>query len=85
MRILSIFVACFLFASFLVNLTRAVVEVVASKSLTVQPTGPRSGDAGSKYLNIEGKDNDERVPSFGVPPLRYPQGGPATRKSNASR
>lgn len=65
MRILSIFVACFLFASFLVNLTRAVVEVVASKSLTVQPTGPRSGDAGSKYLNIEGKDN-EKYASFGV-------------------
>jgi hypothetical protein len=65
MRILSIFVACFLFASFLVNPTQAVVEVVASKSLTVQPTGPRSGDAGSKYLNIEGKDN-EMYASFGV-------------------
>jgi hypothetical protein len=65
MRILSIFVACFLFASFLVNPTQAVVEVVASKSLTVQPTGPRSGDAGSKYVNIEGKDN-EKYASFGV-------------------
>ncbi len=51
MRILSISVASFLFASFLVNPTQAVVEVVASKSLMVQPTGPRSGDAGSKYLS----------------------------------
>lgn len=44
---------------------RAGVEVVASKSLTIQPAGPRTGDAGSKYFNIEGKDN-ERFASFGV-------------------
>ncbi len=50
MRILLLSAACFLFASFLVNPTQAGVQVVASKSLTVQPNGPRSGDAGSKYF-----------------------------------
>lgn len=44
---------------------RAGVEVVASKSLTVQPGGPRAGEGGSKYFNIEGKDN-EKFASFGV-------------------
>jgi hypothetical protein len=46
--------------------------VVASKSLTVQPNGPRSGDAGSKYLNIEGKDN-EKYASFGVLVFEIPK------------
>jgi hypothetical protein len=64
MRILSILVVSFC-ASFLVNSTHAGEEVVASKSLTVQPNGPRSGDAGSKYFNIQGKDNDKYA-SFGV-------------------
>ena len=45
MRILSIPAACFLVASFMVVPSQAGVEVVASKSLTVQPSGPRSGDA----------------------------------------
>jgi hypothetical protein len=64
MRILSILVvsSC---ASFLVNPTHAGEEVVASKSLTVQSNGPRPGDAGSKYFNIQGKDN-EKYASFGV-------------------
>ena len=71
MRILSI-PACCLFASFLVNPTQAGVEVIASKGLTVQPSGPRSGDAGSKYFNIEGKDNDKYA-SFGVLVFEIPK------------
>jgi hypothetical protein len=65
MRIVSMLVGSFCLASFLVIPTQAGEEVVASKSLTVQPSGPRSGDAGSKYFNIEGKDN-EKYASFGV-------------------
>jgi hypothetical protein len=38
--------------------------VTASNSLSIQPTGPRTGDNGSKYFNIEGKDNDKYA-SFG--------------------
>jgi hypothetical protein len=50
----------------LVNLQAGVAEeVVASKSLTIQPTGPRSGDNGSKYFNVEGKDKGKYA-SFGV-------------------
>jgi hypothetical protein len=41
------------------------VEVTASKNLTVQSDGPRSGENGSKYFNIEGKDNTQ-YSSFGV-------------------
>ncbi len=44
---------------------KAGVEVTASKSLTVQPNGPRTGDSGKKYFNIEGKENDKYA-SFGV-------------------
>ncbi len=65
MKILSISAACFLFATSQVIPNQAGVDVVASKSLTVQPTGPRSGDGGSKYFNIQGKDN-EKYASFGV-------------------
>ncbi len=39
--------------------------VDASKCLTIQPNGPREGDAGTKYFNIEGKDNG-KFASFGV-------------------
>ena len=42
-----------------------VVDVKASQSLTIQPSGPRSGESGSKYLNVEGKENDKYA-SFGV-------------------
>jgi hypothetical protein len=65
MRILSMLAVSFCLASFLVIPIQAGEEVVASKSLTVQPSGPRSGDAGSKYFNIEGKDN-QKYASFGV-------------------
>ena len=40
-------------------------EVAASQSLTVQPNGPRTGEPGKKYFNVEGKDN-EKFASFGV-------------------
>jgi hypothetical protein len=50
----------------------AETEVVASKSLTIQPTGPRAGDAGSKYFNVEGKDN-EKYASFGVLVFEIPK------------
>jgi hypothetical protein len=72
MRIHVIAVVSFC-ASFLVNPTHAGEEVVASKSLTVQPNGPRSGEAGSKYFNIQGKDNDKYA-SFGVLVFDIPKG-----------
>ncbi len=65
MRILLLSALCFLFASSQLIHNQAGVKVVASSSLTVQPGGPRSGDSGSKYFNIEGKDNDKYA-SFGV-------------------
>ena len=72
MKTLSIPAVCFLFASFLVIPNQAGVEVVASKSLTVRPSGPRSGDAGSKYFDIQGKDN-EKYASFGVLVFEIPK------------
>ena len=72
MRILSILLVSCSLASFLVNPVRAGVEVISSKSLTVQPNGPRPGDAGNKYLNIEGKDNDKYA-SFGVLVFEVPK------------
>jgi len=71
MRILSIPLTC-VFLAILMVPAQAGVEVVASKSLTVQPKGPRSGDAGSKYSNIEGKDN-EKYASFGVLVFEIPK------------
>jgi hypothetical protein len=50
----------------------AGVEITASKSLTIQPGGPRSGENGSKYFNIEGKDNDKYA-SFGVLVVEIPK------------
>jgi hypothetical protein len=70
-RILSIPLACFSLAILTVP-AQAGVEVIASKSLTVEPDGPRSGDAGSKYFNIEGKDN-EKYASFGVLVFEIPK------------
>jgi len=65
MRIFSIPLAGFSFVMLAVIPAQAGVEVTASKSLTVQPGGPRSGENGSKYFNIEGKDNNQYA-SFGV-------------------
>ena len=72
MRILSISAAGYLLASFMVIPTETGVEVVASKSLTVQPNGPRSGDAGREYFNIQGKAN-EKYASFGVLVFEIPK------------
>jgi hypothetical protein len=72
MKILSMLVASCSLASYLFSPTQAGEEVVASKSLTVQPNGPRPGDAGSKYFNIEGKDN-EKYASFGVLVFEIPK------------
>lgn len=40
-------------------------DVSASQSLTIQPNGPRTGESGTKYFNVEGKENDKYA-SFGV-------------------
>src|SRR5260370_37800907 len=40
-------------------------DFTASKSLTIQSSGPRPGLSGSYYFNIEGKRN-EKFASFGV-------------------
>jgi hypothetical protein len=51
----------------------AGTEVTATKSLTVQPTGPRQGEAGSRYFNVEGQKND-RYARFGVLVFELPKG-----------
>ena len=62
---LSIFVGMLCLAVLTLERAEGGTEVVASQSLTVQPAGPRTGDAGKNYLNVEGKDN-EKFASFGV-------------------
>jgi hypothetical protein len=64
MRLLTIPLACCCLALSMVP-DRAGVEMTATKSLIIQSGGPREGDAGSKYLNVEGKGN-EKYASFGV-------------------
>jgi hypothetical protein len=39
--------------------SRAGIEATASAGATVQPAGPRGGDPGKSYLNVEGKNNGE--------------------------
>jgi len=62
----SIFVAVF---SWVVLMNHPTVQgetvVVASKSYTIQPNGPRSGEAGKGFFNIEGRGNGKYA-SFGV-------------------
>jgi hypothetical protein len=58
-------------------------EVVAAKSLTIQPTGPRSGDAGSKYFNIEGKDKGNYA-SFGILVFDMPKKFDASKVKGAT-
>jgi hypothetical protein len=53
--------------------TRAAAEVHASKSLTVQASGPRQGSAGSNYFNVQGKTK-ERFAGFGVLVFQVPSG-----------
>jgi hypothetical protein len=71
MRILSIPLTCCSLAILMVP-AQAGVEMTATRSLTIQPGGPRTGDAGSKYLNVEGKDN-EKYASFGVLVFEIPR------------
>ena len=65
MRANSVSLASFSLAILMVIPAQAGVEITASKSLTIQPNGPRSGENSSKYFNIEGKDNKQYA-SFGV-------------------
>jgi hypothetical protein len=51
---------------------RAETEVVASQALTIQPAGPRQGEAGKDYFNVEGKEND-KFASFGVLVFELPK------------
>src|SRR5262245_44875358 len=51
---------------------RAETEVVASQAVTIQPSGPRQGEAGKDYFNVEGKDN-EKFASFGVLVFELPK------------
>jgi hypothetical protein len=52
---------------------QAGTEATATRSLTIQPAGPRQGEAGSRYFNVEGAKND-RYASFGVLVFRLPKG-----------
>ncbi len=72
MKTVSITLACFAVAVCLVAPAHAGVELTATRSLIIQPTGPRSGDAGSKYFNIEGKGND-KFASFGILVFEIPK------------
>jgi hypothetical protein len=65
MRIKAILLGSFTLAMLMVIPAKAGIEVTASKSLTIPPGGPRSGENGSKYFNIEGRDNKQYA-SFGV-------------------
>jgi hypothetical protein len=51
----------------------AEIEATATQSLTVQPAGPRQGEAGSRYFNIEGVKK-ERYASYGVLVFELPKG-----------
>jgi hypothetical protein len=52
----------------------AEIKVTASRSLAVQPAGPREGQAGSRYFNVEGAKN-EKYASYGVLLFELPKGG----------
>ncbi len=52
----------------------AGIQSTATKTLTVQPAGPRPGEAGSRYFNVEGVKK-ERYASFGVLAFEVPKGG----------
>jgi hypothetical protein len=52
----------------------AEIKATATKSLTIQPAGPRPGEAGSRYVNVEGAKN-ERYASYGVLVFELPKGG----------
>jgi hypothetical protein len=52
---------------------QAGTEATATRSLTIQPAGPRQGEAGNRYFNVEGARND-RYASFGVLVFQLPRG-----------
>ncbi len=58
---------------FSANAESAGSEVTATRSFTVQPSGPREGDAGTRFFNVEGKLNG-RFASYGL--ITFP--APAT-------
>jgi hypothetical protein len=72
MKIKSILLASIFLALLTVTPAQAGVEITASKSLTVQPSGPRSGESGRKYFNIQGKENKQYA-SFGVLTFDIPE------------
>ena len=80
MRMLSNSAACYLLVGFMAIPAQAALEIAASRSLTVQSGGPRSGDAGSKY-SVRVTHQNERGPviRMGVGPLaiRAGSGWPA--------
>jgi hypothetical protein len=78
MRSMWIGIACVSLVTLFIFPAQASEEVTASKSLTVQPTGPRTGDGGSKYFNIQGKDTGKYA-SFGVLVFEMP------KETNASK
>jgi hypothetical protein len=51
----------------------AEIKATATRSLTVQPAGPRQGEAGSRYFNVEGVKK-ERYASYGVLVFEVPKG-----------
>jgi hypothetical protein len=51
----------------------AEIKATATRSLTVQPAGPRQGEAGSRYFNVEGVKK-EHYASFGVLVFEPPRG-----------
>jgi hypothetical protein len=52
----------------------AVIKSTATRSLSVQTAGPRPGEAGSRYLNVEGVKKD-RYARFGVLAFELPKSG----------
>jgi hypothetical protein len=52
----------------------AKIKATATRSLTVQPAGPRQGENGSRFFNVEGAKK-ERYASYGVLVFELPKGG----------
>jgi hypothetical protein len=58
----------------------AEIKVIATKSLTIQPAGPRQGEAGRSYFNVEGLKNG-RYAGLGVLAFALPKGEGQTATS----
>jgi hypothetical protein len=72
MKNVSFAAACLSLVTLIIVPAEAGVEVTASKGITIQATGPRTGEAGSKYFNVEGKDTG-KFASFGVLVFEMPK------------